>query len=64
MMAQEDNANSSVMAGNLEILLSDILNALLLRSGRKVRLLADPVIAETAKIPVYKKSCGIIRKLP
>jgi len=39
------------MAGDLEILLSDILNVPILRSGKKIGSLNDLVIVETAKIP-------------
>ena len=39
------------MAGDLEILLSDILNVPVLKSGKKIGSLADLVIVETAKIP-------------
>jgi CBS domain-containing protein len=49
-MAQE-SANSPVMAGDLVILLSDILNVPILRSGKKIGSLDDLVIVETAKIP-------------
>ena len=49
-MAQ-DNANNIAMAGDLEILLSDILNVPILRSGKKIGTLNDLVIVETAKIP-------------
>jgi magnesium transporter len=50
MMAQ-DTATSAVMAGDLVILLSDILNVPVLKSGKKIGSLNDLVIAETAKIP-------------
>ena len=50
MMAQ-DPANNPAMAGDLEILLSSILNVPVLRSGKKIGSLADLVIVETAKIP-------------
>jgi magnesium transporter len=50
MMAQ-DNANNTAVAGDLVILLSDILNVPVLRSGKKIGSLADLVIVETAKIP-------------
>ncbi|HVN73755.1 MAG TPA: CBS domain-containing protein [Methanoregula sp.] len=50
MMAQE-TANSTPMAGDLEILLSDILNVPVLKSGKKIGSLNDLVIVETAKIP-------------
>jgi CBS domain-containing protein len=50
MMPQE-NAITSAMAGDLEILLSDILNVPVLKSGKKIGSLNDLVIAETAKIP-------------
>jgi predicted transcriptional regulator len=49
-MAHE-NATTIAMAGDLEILLSDILNVPVLRSGKKIGSLADLVIVETAKIP-------------
>jgi len=49
-MAQE-TANSTPMAGDLEILLSDILNVPVLKSGKKIGSLNDLVIVETAKIP-------------
>jgi CBS domain-containing protein len=51
MMAQPDNANVSATAGDLGILLSDILNVPVLRSGKKIGSLVDLVIVETAKIP-------------
>jgi len=47
----QDRTNSIAMAGDLEILLSDILNVPILRSGKKIGSLADLVIVETAKIP-------------
>jgi CBS domain-containing protein len=50
-MVQENSANTSAMAGDLQILLSDILNVPVLRSGKKIGSLLDLVIAETAKIP-------------
>ncbi len=50
-MVRQDPANSPAMAGDLEILLSDILNVPILRSGRKIGSLADLVIVETSKIP-------------
>jgi CBS domain-containing protein len=50
MMAQE-NAATTAMAGDLEILLSDILNVPVLKSGKKIGSLNDLVIVETAKIP-------------
>ncbi|MGB9176128.1 MAG: CBS domain-containing protein [Methanoregula sp.] len=50
MMAQ-DNANTTAVAGDLVLLLSDILNVPVLRSGKKIGSLADLVIVETAKIP-------------
>ena len=50
-MARQDIANSPAMAGDLEFLLSDILNVPVLRSGRKIGSLADLVIVETSKIP-------------
>ncbi|MFA5347789.1 MAG: CBS domain-containing protein [Methanoregula sp.] len=50
MMAQ-DSANNTAMSGDLEILLSGILNVPVLRSGKKIGSLTDLVIAETAKIP-------------
>ena len=49
-MAQE-TTTSSVIAGDLEILLSDVLNVPVLHSGKKIGSLADLVIVETAKIP-------------
>ena len=49
-MAQE-NAATTAMAGDLEILLSDILNVPVLKSGKKIGSLNDLVIVETAKIP-------------
>jgi hypothetical protein len=51
MMTQQDTVPTSAMAGDLEILLSDILNVPVLRSGKKIGSLVDLVIAETAKIP-------------
>jgi CBS domain-containing protein len=50
-MVREDIANTPTMAGDLEILLSDILNVPVLRSGKKIGSLADLVIVETSKIP-------------
>jgi magnesium transporter len=50
MMAQ-DTANNATMAGDLQILLSDILNVPVLKSGKKIGSLNDLVIVETAKIP-------------
>ena len=50
-MMTQDNANNTAMTGDLEILLSDILNVPVLRSGKKIGSLNDLVIAETAKIP-------------
>jgi magnesium transporter len=47
----QDSANSAAMAGDLRILLSDILGVPVLRSGKKIGSLADLVIVETAKIP-------------
>ena len=47
----QDPANNTAMAGDLQILLSSILNVPVLRSGKKVGSLADLVIVETAKIP-------------
>lgn len=47
----EETAMKTAMSGDLEILLSDILNVPVLRSGKKIGSLADLVIAETAKIP-------------
>ena len=47
----QENAITSAMAGDLEILLSDILNVPVLKSGKKIGSLNDLVIAETAKIP-------------
>ena len=49
-MAQ-DSANGIAMAGDLAILLSDILNVPILKSGKKIGSLNDLVIAETSKIP-------------
>ena len=49
-MAQETTKNTA-MAGDLEILLSDILNVPVLKSGKKIGALNDLVIVETAKIP-------------
>jgi magnesium transporter len=46
-----DTSNTSAVAGDLVILLSDILNVPVLRSGKKIGSLADLVIVETAKIP-------------
>ncbi len=51
MMAQQETANTSATAGDLDILLSDILNVPVLRSGKKIGSLTDLVIAETTKIP-------------
>jgi magnesium transporter len=50
-MMVQDSANSAAMAGDLQILLSSILNVPVLRSGKKIGSLADLVIVETAKIP-------------
>lgn len=50
-MAQEEDAKNAVLAGDLEILLSDILNVPVLRSGKKIGSLSDLVIVETAKVP-------------
>ncbi len=50
-MAQQASVNNPAMAGDLEILLSDILNVPVLRSGKKIGSLNDLVIVETAKIP-------------
>lgn len=63
-MAQQDSANSSAMAGDLVILLSDILNVPVLRSGKKIGLLTDLVIAETAKIPEVRSlySLPVVRQ--
>lgn len=47
----QDSANTSTVPGDLVILLSDILNVPVLRSGKKIGSLNDLVIAETAKIP-------------
>ncbi len=49
-MAQ-DTSNNVAMAGDLVILLSDILNVPVLRSGKKIGVLADLVIVETTKVP-------------
>lgn len=49
-MAQ-DTGQTPAMSGDLEILLSDILNVPVLRSGKKIGSLNDLVIVETAKIP-------------
>ena len=49
-MAQ-NNVNNVAMLGDLEILLSDILNVPVLKSGKKIGSLNDLVIVETAKIP-------------
>jgi len=46
-----DKANNTGVAGDFQILLSDILNVPVLRSGKKIGSLADLVIAETGKIP-------------
>ena len=47
----QDKTNNGAMPGDLVILLSDILNVPVLRSGKKIGSLADLVIMETAKIP-------------
>jgi CBS domain-containing protein len=47
----QDRANTTAITGDLEILLSDILNVPVLRSGKKIGSLTDLVIAETTKIP-------------
>ncbi|MDD1704058.1 MAG: CBS domain-containing protein [Methanoregula sp.] len=44
-------AGSAAATGDLEILLSDILNVPVLKSGKKIGSLADLVIVETVKIP-------------
>jgi magnesium transporter len=49
-MAQ-DTGQTPAMAGDLDILLSDILNVPVLKSGKKIGSLNDLVIVETAKIP-------------
>ena len=46
----QDCADNAV-AGDLQILLSDILNVPVLRSGKKIGSLNDLVVVETAKIP-------------
>jgi magnesium transporter len=50
-MMVQDTTNNAAMAGDLTILLSDILNVPILRSGKKIGSLNDLVIAETTKIP-------------
>ena len=47
----QNTTNNTVMTGDLEILLSDILNVPVLHSGKKIGSLNDLVIVETAKIP-------------
>ena len=47
----QETANNAAMAGDLVILLSDILNVPVLKSGKKIGSLNDLVIVETAKIP-------------
>ena len=47
----QDKANNTGVAGDFQILLSDILNVPVLRSGKKIGSLADLVIVETSKIP-------------
>ena len=47
----QETANNAAMSGDLEILLSDILNVPVLKSGKKIGSLNDLVIVETAKIP-------------
>jgi CBS domain-containing protein len=47
----QDNTNISTVPGDLVILLSDILNVPVLRSGKKIGSLNDLVIMETAKVP-------------
>jgi CBS domain-containing protein len=47
----QDNTNISTVPGDLVILLSDILNVPVLRSGKKIGSLNDLVIVETAKVP-------------
>jgi len=47
----QNTANNMAMTGDLEILLSDILNVPILHSGKKIGSLNDLVIVETAKIP-------------
>jgi magnesium transporter len=51
MMAQPDNGNNAGMAGDHGILLSEILNIPVMRSGKKIGSLADLVIVETSKVP-------------
>jgi len=53
-------ARATAVAGDLEILLSDILNVPVLKSGKKIGSLADLVIVETVKIPEVR-SLYIIR---
>jgi magnesium transporter len=50
-MEQQENTNNSRVAGDLEILLSDVLNVPIHHSGKKIGSLKDMVIVETAKIP-------------
>jgi magnesium transporter len=50
-MMAKDTSTTTAMPGDLEILLSDILNVPILRSGKKIGSLNDLVIVETAKIP-------------
>jgi len=47
----QDTSATTAMPGDLEILLSDILNVPILKSGKKIGSLTDLVIAETTKIP-------------
>ena len=47
----QDNTNISTVPGDLVILLSNILNVPVLRSGKKIGSLNDLVIMETAKVP-------------
>jgi len=47
----QDKTDNKGVAGDFQILLSDILNVPVLRSGKKIGSLADLVIAETGKIP-------------
>jgi hypothetical protein len=50
-MTQDNNTNNAAIRGDLPLLLSDILNAPVLHSGKKIGSLNDLVIVETTKVP-------------
>jgi CBS domain-containing protein len=49
-MVQENKGNNSVMAGDLEFFLSDILKVPVLLSGKKIGSLSDLVIVDSEKV--------------